>query len=140
VNMQLGMIGLGRMGAEHGAEAPQGGHDCVVFDMSRRPWKSLFRKGGRSRRPEGFVKSWKSRAPVWLIGPAAVVDKAIPTSYPTSRPGYSHRRRQSYYIDDIRRAKELAAREFTTWMSAQAAACGVGTRLLHDDRRRSRGG
>ena len=46
----------------------------------------------------------------------------------------------SYYIDDIRRAKELGRKAFTTWMSEPAAASGVGARLLHDDWRRTRGG
>ena len=63
---------------------------------------------------------------IWLMVPAAVVDKTIADLAAHLEAGdILIDGGNSYYIDDIRRAKELRRREFTTWTSAPAAACGA---------------
>src|SRR5207253_5849146 len=110
--MQIGMIGLGRMGANMARRLLNGGHQCVVFDMSPKAVQELVAKKavGSSSLAEFAKKLTKPRA-VWLMVPAAVVDKTIADLLPhleaddTLIDGGN-----SYYIDDIRRAKELAAK------------------------------
>jgi len=108
--MQLGMIGLGRMGANMVRRLLKGGHDCVVFDMSPDAVSEMTRERatGSSSLAELVTKLEKPRA-VWLMVPAAVVDKTIADLLPSLEPGdILIDGGNSYYIDDIRRAKELA--------------------------------
>jgi 6-phosphogluconate dehydrogenase len=110
--MQLGMIGLGRMGANMVRRLLQGGHDCVVFDMSSDAVNELAREKatGSSSLPDLVRKLEKPRA-VWLMVPAAVVDRTIADLVPSLEPGdILIDGGNSYYIDDIRRAKELSPR------------------------------
>ncbi len=110
--MQLGMVGLGRMGANMVRRLLRGGHQCVVFDMSPKAVDELVREKaqGSSSLSEFVTKLSKPRA-IWLMVPAAVVDETIAGLLPhleaedTLIDGGN-----SYYVDDIRRAKELAAR------------------------------
>ena len=108
--MQLGMIGLGRMGANMVRRLIKGGHQCVVFDMSPKVVKELVQEQavGASSLADLVKKLQKPRA-VWLMVPAAVVDKTIADLVPLLEKGDTLiDGGNSYYIDDIRRAKELA--------------------------------
>ncbi len=110
--MQLGMIGLGRMGANMVRRLIKGGHDCVVFDMSQAAVQTLAKEkatGAASR--EDFVKKLKAPRAIWLMVPAAVVDKTIADLLPLLDAGdILIDGGNSYYVDDIRRAKELRAK------------------------------
>jgi len=111
--MQLGMIGLGRMGANMVRRLLKDGHEAVVFDMSSKAVEGLVaeRAIGSSSAADLIKKLTKPRA-VWLMVPAGVVDKTIAELAPLMEPGdILIDGGNSYYIDDIRRAKELAAKE-----------------------------
>ena len=108
--MQLGMIGLGRMGANMVRRLIGGGHDCVVFDMSPKAVAELVKEKavGASSLSDFIAKLAKPRA-VWLMVPAAVVDRTIADLLPLLEKGdILIDGGNSYYVDDIRRAKELA--------------------------------
>ncbi|HTA67260.1 MAG TPA: decarboxylating 6-phosphogluconate dehydrogenase [Bryobacteraceae bacterium] len=110
--MQLGMIGLGRMGANMVLRLLKGGHQCVVFDRSPKVVNELVEKKatGSSSLPDFVSKLAKPRA-IWLMVPAAAVDQMISDLDPHLNPGdILIDGGNSYYIDDIRRAKELAAK------------------------------
>src|SRR6266850_2866971 len=108
--MQIGMICLGRMGANMTRRLLNGGHQCVVFDMSPKVVQELVaeRAVGSSSLAEFVKKLTKPRA-VWLMVPAAVVDKTIADLlHHLEAEDILIDGGNSYYIDDIRRAKELA--------------------------------
>ena len=108
--MQLGMIGLGRMGANMVRRLIKNGHDCVVFDRSREAVDQLVKEKaiGASSLAD-FVKKLDSPRVVWLMVPAAVVDETIKDLLPLlDADDILIDGGNSYYIDDIRRAKELA--------------------------------
>ena len=106
---QLGIIGLGRMGANMARRLMRGGHSCVVFDRAPAAVRALVREkavGARSL-AEFSAKLTHPRA-VWLMVPAAVVDATIAALLPLLDPGdILIDGGNSYYVDDIRRAKEL---------------------------------
>ncbi len=108
--MQVGMIGLGRMGANMVRRLLAGGHQCVVFNRSPKAVQELVaeRAVGSSSLVDFVEKLAKPRA-VWLMVPAAVVDQTIADllSY-LERDDTLIDGGNSYYVDDIRRAKELA--------------------------------
>jgi 6-phosphogluconate dehydrogenase len=108
--MQLGMVGLGRMGANMVRRLLKGGHTCTVFDMSPQAVEELAKDGavGSSSLKDFVSKLQKPRA-IWLMIPAAVVDSTIAEIVPFLDAGdILIDGGNSYYIDDIRRAKELA--------------------------------
>jgi 6-phosphogluconate dehydrogenase len=111
--MQLGMIGLGRMGANMVRRLLRQGHQCVVFDRTPKAVQDLVQEKavGASSYADLVKKLTKPRA-VWLMVPAAVVDRAIADLVPHLEPGdILIDGGNSYYIDDIRRAKELATKQ-----------------------------
>ena len=108
--MQLGMIGLGRMGANMVRRLIGGGHECVVYDMSSQAVAELAKEQaiGAASLADLVAKLAQPRA-IWLMVPAAVVDQSIADLLPLLDPGYILiDGGNSYYVDDIRRAKELA--------------------------------
>ncbi|MGB7845083.1 MAG: decarboxylating 6-phosphogluconate dehydrogenase [Candidatus Acidiferrum sp.] len=110
--MQLGMIGLGRMGANMVRRLQKAGHQCVVYDRSAEAVKQLSAGGasGSTSIDDFAAKLQKPRA-IWLMVPAAVVDASIAELVPKlSKDDILIDGGNSYYIDDIRRAKELAAK------------------------------
>jgi 6-phosphogluconate dehydrogenase len=111
--MQLGMIGLGRMGANMVRRLLRGGHECVVFDMSPKAVNELVQeKATGAGSLQEFVSKLKKPRAVWLMVPAAVVDKTIASLLPHLEAGdILIDGGNSYYIDDIRRAKELALKK-----------------------------
>ena len=111
--MQLGMIGLGRMGANMVRRLMRGGHQCVVFDRSPDAVKQMAGEGAAAAGSlDEFVKKLQAPRAVWLMVPAAVVDSTIAELAPKlSKGDILIDGGNSYYIDDIRRAKELSAKE-----------------------------
>jgi 6-phosphogluconate dehydrogenase len=111
--MQLGMIGLGRMGANMVRRLLKAGHDGVVFDMSSKAVAELVaEKAIGSSSLADFIKKLTKPRAVWLMVPAGVVDKTIAELAPLMEPGdILIDGGNSYYIDDIRRAKELRTKE-----------------------------
>jgi 6-phosphogluconate dehydrogenase len=111
--MQLGMIGLGRMGANMVRRLLKGGHQCAVFDRSPSAVKELAAEKavGASALADLVKKLEKPRA-VWMMVPAAAVDGTIGDLLPHLEPGdILIDGGNSYYVDDIRRAKELASKQ-----------------------------
>src|SRR5262245_36131067 len=108
--MQLGMIGLGRMGANMVRRLLRAGHQCVAFDRSSQAVEALVNEkavGASSVRD--FMKKLDRPRAVWLMVPAAVVDATIAELLPHLESGdILIDGGNSYYVDDIRRANELA--------------------------------
>ena len=110
--MQLGMVGLGRMGANMVRRLLTGGHECVVFDMSPKAVEELVEEKARgsSSLADLARKLEKPRA-IWLMVPAAVVDSTIAALLPALESGDTIiDGGNSYYIDDLRRSRELASK------------------------------
>ncbi len=108
--MQLGMIGLGRMGSNMVRRLLKGGHECVVFDRSQKAVQGLVQeKAVGSSSLQEFTKKLEKPRVIWMMVPAAVVDEMISGIIPLLEPGdILIDGGNSYYVDDIRRAKELA--------------------------------
>ncbi|MDE2338591.1 MAG: decarboxylating 6-phosphogluconate dehydrogenase [Gammaproteobacteria bacterium] len=108
--MQLGMIGLGRMGANMVRRLLNGGHDCVVYDRSADAVAGLVKeKATGAASLAEFVKKLKTPRAVWLMVPAAVVDETLAELVPLLAKGdIVIDGGNSYYIDDIRRSQALA--------------------------------
>jgi 6-phosphogluconate dehydrogenase len=110
--MQIGMIGLGRMGANMTRRLLRAGHECVIFDMFPKAVMELTQeKAIGSSSLEDLVKKLTKPRAVWLMVPAAVVDKTIADLLPLlERDDILIDGGNSYYVDDLRRARELALR------------------------------
>jgi 6-phosphogluconate dehydrogenase len=110
--MQLGMVGLGRMGANMVRRLLRGGHRCVVYDRSPAAVAGLAAEQARGASSlEALVKSLEAPRAIWLMLPAAVVDETLAGLLACLEPDdVVVDGGNSYYVDDIRRAKQLAAR------------------------------
>lgn len=111
--MQIGMIGLGRMGANMVRRLLQGGHQCVVFDKSSKAVKSLTQDKaiGASSLADLVLKLEKPRA-IWMMVPGAFVGQIVADILPHLNPGdILIDGGNSYYVDDIRIARELASKQ-----------------------------
>ena len=111
--MQLGMIGLGRMGANMVRRLMRKGHNCVVFDRSPQAVAELVKEHAiGSDSLIDLVKKLEKPRAVWLMVPAAVVDQTIAELLPVLETGdILIDGGNSYYVDDIQRAKHLAAKQ-----------------------------
>src|SRR6478735_4851526 len=113
--MKIGMIGLGRMGANMVRRLLKGGHECVVFDRSPATVKEIAQAGaiGAASLADFAGKLARPRS-VWLMIPAAAVDHTIADLLPHLEPGDTViDGGNSYYVDDIRRSRELLVRKIT---------------------------
>ena len=110
--MQLGIIGLGRMGANMARRLVRSGHECVVFDSNAANVTSLVDEGAiGSASLDDLVRTLDAPRVLWMMVPAGAVDTLLSELAGRLRPGdIVIDGGNSYYIDDIRRAKELKAR------------------------------
>jgi len=107
--MQLGMVGLGRMGANMVLRLMKGGHECVVFDVSPKAVDDLAAKGATgSKSIEDFIQKLSKPRAIWLMVPAGAVDDTTAKILPhLEADDILIDGGNSYYVDDIRRAKQL---------------------------------
>jgi 6-phosphogluconate dehydrogenase len=110
--MELGMIGLGRMGTNMVRRLRQAGHHCVVYDLDPKALDALVHEGAvGSTSLEDFAHKLKMPRSVWLMVPAAVVDQTLASLVPFLEPDdVVVDGGNSYYRDDIRRAAELKSK------------------------------
>jgi 6-phosphogluconate dehydrogenase len=108
-SMQLGMVGLGRMGASMARRLMKGGHRCVVYNRSPQPVQALAKEGATGAASlQDLARQLDKPRAVWLMVPAAVVDGTIASLRPHLEAGdIVVDGGNSYYVDDIRRAADL---------------------------------
>jgi|SRR5579875_385520 len=108
--MQIGMIGLGRMGANMVRRLLHGGHECVVFDRSPEAAKQVAGEGALAAKSlDEFVKKLKPPRAAWMMVPAAAVDGTLKDLADRMQKGDAIiDGGNSHYVDDIRRSKQLA--------------------------------
>jgi 6-phosphogluconate dehydrogenase len=110
--MELGMIGLGRMGSNMVRRLQKAGHHCIVYDRSQVPVEALVKEGSAGASSlEDFVSKLKKPRAVWMMVPAAAVDSTLDTLIPLLEEGdILIDGGNSFYHDDIRRATELKSK------------------------------
>jgi 6-phosphogluconate dehydrogenase len=111
--MQLGMIGLGRMGTNMVRRLLKAGHQCVVFDRSPQAVEELVKASALGASSlQDFVKMLTKPRAIWLMVPTAVVDETIANLLPHLESGdILIDGGNSYYVDDIRRARDLSSKQ-----------------------------
>src|SRR5437763_8094600 len=109
--MQIGMVGLGRMGANMVRRLLRGGHQCVAYDVDSRAVSTLAADGATPAASlEAFVRGLAAPRAIWLMVPAAVVDDTIDGLLPHLQRGdILIDGGNSHYVDDIRRGEALKA-------------------------------
>jgi 6-phosphogluconate dehydrogenase len=112
--MQLGMVGLGRMGANMARRLIRGGHECVVFDMAPKAVQELVaEKATGAQDFKNLVSKLEKPRAVWMMIPAGVVDETISSIAPLLEAGdILIDGGNSYYIDDIGAPRNSDLREF----------------------------
>ena len=110
--MQIGMVGLGRMGANMVRRMMRGGHTCIVYDRDPGSVQALVEEGARAAASlQDLAAILEAPRAVWLMLPAAVVDSALNDLLPHLQPDdLVVDGGNSYYVDDIRRAGELESK------------------------------
>jgi 6-phosphogluconate dehydrogenase len=110
--MQIGMVGLGRMGAGMVRRLVHGGHECVVYDLDRSAVAQLARDGASGASSlSGFAQALTKPRVAWLMVPAAVVESTVrELSQHFEQGDIIIDGGNSHYVDDLRRCSELAAR------------------------------
>jgi 6-phosphogluconate dehydrogenase len=110
--VQLGMVGLGRMGAGMVRRLMDDGHDCVVHDLDPNAIQALVRRGAEGADSiDAFVEALEPPRTVWMMVPAQAVDETIDRLVPWLEEGDAVvDGGNSHYVDDLRRGPELAAR------------------------------
>ena len=113
MNMQIGMVGLGRMGANMVRRLVQGNHECVVYDRDAQAVSRLQAQGATAAASiEAMISQLSAPRVLWLMLPAAVVDDVLGTLLPLLAPGdIVVDGGNSYYRDDIRRGAEARSKE-----------------------------
>jgi 6-phosphogluconate dehydrogenase len=108
--MQMGMVGLGRMGASMVRRLMRGGHECVVYDVNADAVARVVKEGARGTSSlEAFAAALKKPRVAWMMVPAAVVEQTVvDLSQRFDRGDVIVDGGNSHYVDDIRRAKALA--------------------------------
>jgi 6-phosphogluconate dehydrogenase len=112
MNMRIGMIGLGRMGANMVRRVMRAGHECVIFDLDANLVSALQKEGAvGATSMEDLARKLEAPRPVWLMLPAGAVDPTLSElSRLLDRNDIIIDGGNSHYVDDIRRASELAAK------------------------------
>ncbi len=127
--MQLGMVGLGRMGANMARRLTENGHQCVIYNRSPKAVLDLAKENGMTGTAslqELVGKLAKPRA-VWMMIPAGAVENTIAEIVPHLETGDTLiDGGNSYYVDDIRRAKDLASKGID--YIDVGTSCGVSAR------------
>jgi len=110
--MQLGMIGLGRMGANMVRRLIRDGHECVVFDLDTEAIKDLADEGAvGAQSMEDFVGKLNTPRAAWMMVPAAAVDQTLEQLVPLMEEGdIIIDGGNSYYRDDVERADRLRSK------------------------------
>lgn len=110
--MQLGMIGLGRMGSNMARRLMRGGHQCVVFDPDTEAARAIEKEGALAAGSlADFVQRLERPRTVWLMIPAGAVDSALgELTANLSADDIIVDGGNSYYVDDLRRAEELSSK------------------------------
>jgi 6-phosphogluconate dehydrogenase len=124
--MQLGMIGLGRMGSNMVQRLLNAGHECVVYDAHPQTMQELVSKGAKSAPAlDAFVKRLTKPRAIWLMVPAAVVDSLLDSLKPLlERDDIVIDGGNSYYHDDIRRAEQLRSIGINYLDCGTSGGCG----------------
>jgi|GEM_PF-2010249 len=134
--MQLGMIGLGRMGANMVRRLMRAGHDCVVYDVHPQAVAALAGEGAvGSASLADFVASLRRPRAVWLMVPAAIVDRELSELTPLLNEGdIVIDGGNSYYHDDLRRAAAHCGRSIRLTVNLSRDQSGVRSRDAHQYR------